>query len=409
MSSDAAPIKAPHTSVFLILLMPFGVSSGYVGVTLAFLLSAHGMKAAAIGGILALSILPQTWKVLWAPVVDTTLNAKTWYVLGALGVGLTIIAMSVIRTPMAALPLLSALVIVSSIASSFTSMASETFMANLDPQLQGRASGWSQAGNFAGAGLGGGLGLVLAQHVQAQWVSGAALGLLCIACAAPLLLLTEADRTHMRGTLRETLGEVLRDVWSVVRTRAGLLVIVLMLLPLGAGGASGIMTATARQWRVSGDLVGLVGGVGGGIVAIVGALIGGYVCDLMDRRTAYCLMGCLVAPVLIATALAPRTPLVWVTAFLAYGAVIAACYAAYSAVVLEVIGRGAAATKYNFMSSVANVPVTVMPLVDGFLHDRAGANAMFFGESTLSVVAALFFGLLVLSTRRWRPVPAPAT
>ncbi len=408
MSSEAAPIKAPHTSIFMILLMPFGVSSGYVGVTLAFLLAAHGMKAAAVGGLLALSVLPQTWKVLWAPVVDTTLNAKTWYVLGALAVGLTIIAMSMIRTPMAAMPLLSGLVIVSSIASSFTSMASETFMANLDPHLQGRASGWSQAGNFAGGGLGGGLGLVLAQHVQAQWVSGAALGLLCIACAAPLLWLTEVTRTHMRVKLHETLREVLRDVWSVVRTRAGLLVIVLMLLPLGSGGAGGIMTVTAREWRVNGDLVALVGGVGSGLVSIGGALLGGYVCDLMDRRTAYCLFGCLVLPVLVATAFAPRTPMVWVASSLAYGAVIAACYAAYSAVVLEVIGQGAAATKFNFMASVSNVPVTVMPIVDGVLHDKAGANAMFFGESALSVAAALLFGLLVLASRPWRAVAAPA-
>ena len=37
-------------------------------------------------------------------------------------------------------------------------------------------------------------------------------------------------------------------------------------------------------------------------------------------------------------------------------------YAAYSAVVLEVIGRGAAATKFNLMASVANVPVTFMPV-----------------------------------------------
>jgi MFS family permease len=309
---------------------------------------------------------------------------------------------------MAALPLLGALVVISSIASSFTSMASETFMANLDPHLQGRASGWAQAGNFAGGGLGGGLGLVLAQHVQAQWVSGGALGVMCIACAAPLALLTEADRTHMRTSMRETLVEVVRDVWSVVRTRAGVLVIVLMLLPLGSGGAGGIMTATAGTWRVSGDVVALVGGVGSGLVSMVGALIGGYVCDIIDRRTAYCLFGCLVAPVLVATALEPRTPLVWITSSLIYGAVIAAAYSAYSAAVLEVIGRGAAATKFNFMSSVSNVPITLMPIVDGVLNDKGGANAMFFGESALSIGSALAFSVLVLATRRWRPVPALA-
>jgi MFS family permease len=408
MTSDAAPVKVPHASIFMVLFTPFGVSSGYASVTLAFLLTAHGMKAEAVGGIIALAILPQTWKVLWAPIVDTTLSAKTWYVLGAVGVGLTIIAMSVIKTPTAALPLLGGLVIASSIASSFTSMASETFMANLDPRMQGKASGWAQAGNFAGGGVGGGLGLVLAQHVQAQWVSGGALGLLCIACAAPLVFMTEATRTHMRARLHETLGEVLRDVWSLIRTRAGVLVILLMLLPLGSGGAGGIMTARATEWGVGGDLVALVGGVLGGLVSIIGALVAGYVFDLMDRRAAYCLFGCLVAPVLIATAFAPRSPLVWVASGLVYGAIIAACFTAYSAVVLEVIGKGAAATKFNFMSSVSNVPITIMPLVEGALHDRAGVNAMLFGESALSIASAALFGLLVLATRRWRPALAAA-
>ena len=37
------------------------------------------------------------------------------------------------------------------------------------------------------------------------------------------------------------------------------------------------------------------------------------------------------------------------------------------------------------MASVANVPVTVMPWVDGVLHDRGGTPAMFYGEAVLSV------------------------
>jgi hypothetical protein len=69
-------------------------------------------------------------------------------------------------------------------------------------------------------------------------------------------------------------------------------------------------------------------------------------------------------------------------------------------VVLEVIGRGAAATKFNLMASVSNVPIAVMPLVDGTLHDQHGSNAMFYGEAALSVAAAVLFGLLVLA---WRP------
>ena len=41
------------------------------------------MTVAAIGALVALSVLPQTWKVLWAPLVDTTLSPKLWYLIGA--------------------------------------------------------------------------------------------------------------------------------------------------------------------------------------------------------------------------------------------------------------------------------------------------------------------------------------
>ncbi len=111
---------------------------------------------------------------------------------------------------------------------------------------------------------------------------------------------------------------------------------------------------------------------------------------------------------LVAVVFLPRTQEVWIGATLAYNALLGACYSAYSAVVLEVIGKGAAATKFNLMASVANVPVFFMPIVDGLLHDRHGTNAMFYGEAALSVAAALLFGLVVLVWRPRRAAAAPA-
>ena len=390
-----ATAKHPHPWVFLALMTPFGASTGYVTVTLAFVLAAKGLAVAAIGGLVALSVLPQTWKVLWAPLVDTTLSPKLWYLIGAAGVGLTILAMSLIGRPAESLPLLSALVVVSSIAASLCGMTADSFLAHFDSSQQGRASGWAQAGNFAGQGVGGGIGLYLAQHVQAQWVSGAGLGGLCVACAAVLPLVPAVPRL-VRPSVAATFLEVGREVWAVVKSRAGLLVIFLMLLPIGSGGIT--WSSVASEWKVSGDTVALTGGVITGVVSAVAALFGGYVCDAMDRRTAYCLFGVLIAVELAAAAWLPRTATVWIVASVLYQALVAACYSAYSAVVLEVIGRGAAATKFNLMASVANVPVTVMPWFDGMMHDRHGTNAMFYGEAGLSVAAAALFALIAVAS-----------
>ena len=394
---DGETAKSPHPWIFLALVTPFGVSTGYVSVTLAFVLAAKGVTVAAIGALVSASVLPQTWKVLWAPLVDTTLTPKRWYMIGAAGVGLTILGMSLIGKPASAMPLLSALAVVSSIASSLCGMTADSFLAHFDAKRQGRASGWAQAGNFAGTGVGGGLGLYLAQHVQAQWASGAGLVLLCLACCAVLPLVPFVPRL-VRPSVAATFAEVLREVWAVVKSRAGLLVIFLMLLPIGSGGIQ--WSSVAREWKASADTVALTGGVITGVVSGVAALLGGYVCDAMDRRTAYCLFGVLIAVELVVAAWLPRTAPVWIVASVLYQALVAACYAAYSAVVLEVIGRGAAATKFNLMASVANVPVTIMPWFDGVMHDRHGTDAMFYGEAALSVAAAGLFTILVLASRR---------
>jgi MFS family permease len=307
--------------------------------------------------------------------------------------------MSVLPARASGLALLSLLVAISSVASSLTSMASETFMASLDEAMKGRASGWSQAGNFAGGGLGGGLGLYLADHIQAQWVSGVALGLLCMACCAALIFTPEPSRTHLRPRLVETLAEVIRDVWSVARTRAGLLVMLLMLLPIGTGAAGGLWSAVAGEWRASADLVALINGVVGGLVSAVGCLAGGYVCDRLDRRTAYCLFGVLVAAATAVMALAPRTPTMFVVFTLIYATLVGACFTAYCAVVLEAIGRGAAATKFNLMASISNIPIAAMTTTDGWLHDKGGSNLMLYGEAAAGVVAVAAFAVLVRATR----------
>ncbi len=53
-----------RTWLFLPLFAPFGISSGYVTVTLGFLLGKAGLPVLTIAGLIALSVWPQTWKIL---------------------------------------------------------------------------------------------------------------------------------------------------------------------------------------------------------------------------------------------------------------------------------------------------------------------------------------------------------
>jgi MFS family permease len=164
------PVSDPksHPSVFMLLIIPYGALSGYLTVTLGYLLSQSGMAVAQIGLLIAVSYLPQTWKFLWAPIVDTTLTRKRWYVIGTTLTSVGIIAMAACSTHATAFSVLSVVVFVASLASSFTAMSTESLLAyNTPPALKGRAGGWLQAGSLGGQGLGGGAGLWLAQRVSA--------------------------------------------------------------------------------------------------------------------------------------------------------------------------------------------------------------------------------------------------
>ena len=78
-SSASAPPRTIHPAVWMILFLPFGATSGFVSVTIGYLAKQQGIGDAAIGGLVAISTLPHTFKFFWAPLPDTTFTRRGWY------------------------------------------------------------------------------------------------------------------------------------------------------------------------------------------------------------------------------------------------------------------------------------------------------------------------------------------
>lgn len=402
----SGPRAVAHPSVFLALYLPFGIANGYVIVTLAYLLPLEGLSVSQVAGVVALLFLPQTWKVLWAPIVDTTLSIRLWYLLGTVTTGALILAMALVPAHAAQLWLLDALVFLTSLALSIVGMATENLMAHSTrAEQKGRAGGWCQAGGLGGQGLGGGAGLWLSQHVNAA-SGGALLALACLGCCAVLWAVPAAHaEVHPHG-LRTRLAEAARDVWSVARSRAGFLAALLLFMPLGTAAASNLWSAIAGDWHATADTVAVVNGLLSGLIMAVGCLVGGYLFDLMDRKVGYVLSGCMLAVVAVAMGLAPRNPATFMIFVSLYGFFGGWAYAAFTALTLETIGTGAAATKYNMLACISNIPLTYMTLVDGVTRTHFGPAAMLYIEAAITVAASLFFGSVAVATRR-RPALAP--
>ncbi len=404
--SETKPVES-HPVVYLLLCIPFGATSGYVIVTLAYLLSQSGVSVAAIAGLVAINLLPQTWKALWAPIVDTTLTSKRWYLIAAVATAISLAAIGFFPVTQKGLFLITVLVFVNSVAVSFLAMAAENLMAHAtDHSVKGRAGGWYQAGNLGGQGVGGGAALWIAQHSALVWLPGAAMAALFMACCLALFFVAEPDSGHRRLRYVESLRDVAIDVWHTARSRAGFLALLICFLPIGSGAATGLWAAVAGDWHATGDTVALVNGVLGGVVSAIGCVIGGYLCDRMDRKFAYCLFGVFLAIGALAMAAAARTQAMFIVFTLLYAFVQGLNYASFSAVVLEAIGRGAAATKYNIYASLSNMPTAYMTIVDGRAYDNWHANGLLAADALSGLLAVLFFAGVVFATRRRAVAPA---
>jgi MFS transporter, PAT family, beta-lactamase induction signal transducer AmpG len=400
MTETAAPRASTHPGVYLLLYLPYGIAAGYVTVTLGWLLSHAGASVAEIAALAGMTLIPNTWKVAWAPLIDTTLSAKAWFLIGLVATAASLAGIAVLPLEVSLLPVFSALVFAGSVAASVTSIAVDRLMAfDVPDHLKGQAGGWSQAGNLGGAGLGGGLGLWLAQHSGHPWISGSLLAAISLACAWPLIRIVEPGRVGGGKSYWATLIETGADVITLIKTRIGLLACFLMLLPIGSGGLQQLWAAIAKDWSAGADEVALVGGLLSGLVSIPGCIIGGYIADKIDRKRAYSLFGIALSLVAVGMALAPRTPISFLVSACLYNAVVGFCYGAYSAVTLEAIGKGAAGTKFNLISSLSNVPILVVTLVDGWAETRFGATGMLYVEASMGVIGVVIYSVVALMTR----------
>jgi MFS family permease len=348
-------------------------------------------------------VLPQTWKFFWAPVVDITLTQKRWYIISGMLCAAGIATMGWFPATKAGLVALSSVVFVSSLASTVLGMSVESLLAYSTPdELKGDAAGWFQAGNLGGSGIGGGVGLFIVERLPSSWMASAIVGGLCFLCCAALMAVPTPGRTLKEGNLVTGISATFKDVWQLLRDRSGILACVLCFLPVGNGAV--VFPSIAGEWGASSNTVALITGVLGGVISAIGCVLGGWICDRMVRKNAYIMFGMLLAGSGIAMALLPRSQFMFVVWVSAYTFASGLCYAAYSAFVLEVIGKGAAATKYNVLASLANVPIYYLTNIDGWAHDRWNSTGMFFTESGLAVASAvLFMGLVKILRPGHRP------
>jgi MFS transporter, PAT family, beta-lactamase induction signal transducer AmpG len=381
------PNKYAHPIVFMFLVLPFGVVAGYVTVAL-------------VGA----GLLPNVIKFIWTPLIDTTLSLKKWYILSGIVTAMGIFAMGIFPTASSSLPILTVMVILANVASSFLGSTVSALAAHDTPEeLKGRASGYLNAGNLGGSGIGGGVGLWLAEHFHQPWISSLVLAMACALCCFGLFFVKEPLATVRAEKIGATIKNLFKDVWQTLKVPMGFLAVVLCFLPLSTGAASNLWSAVAGAWHASAGTVEFVTGIVSGLITAAGCLVGGWICDRMHKKNAYIIFGAIQVLCALGMAYSPHTEWMYIIWTSLYAITLGLSYAAFSAFVFEAIGKGAAATKYTVLSSLSNAPIYYMTLVDGwaFSYFKQKAIGMLDTEAVCGVIGiVLFLGLAAVVNRR---------
>jgi PAT family beta-lactamase induction signal transducer AmpG len=398
------PKAHSHPSLFGLLFLPFGVISGFTNVTLAFLFTRAGIPLEITATLVAIGLIPNIAKFLWAPLIDTTLTVKKWYILSNIITGAGIILSTVFVIDLKHAMLLIVINFIANVGNTFLAMSTESLMAYDTPEdKKGRAGGWVQAGNLGGMGLGGGVGLWMAQRIPDLWITGVVIAGICLICTFGLLFLSEPRYEIRETNYWHTIRNLNRDIWNTVKIKKGFLGLLLCFLPIGTSAASNMWSAVASDWKASGDAVALVVGVVGGLFSVVGCLAAGWVSDRMDRKRAYILYGVIQALVAVGMAFSPYTEKMFIIYSLVYAITSGFTYAGFSAFTLEAIGKGAAATKYNIFASLSNAPIYYMIYVEEWAHGKWGVMGMLNIEAIMALVGIITFITIFVSVNKMKP------
>ena len=396
MTSDARGIRP---AAYGLLTLPGGLGTGFITVTLGYVLTQQGFSVAQMAAIIAIHSLPSTWRFLMGPVVDVSLSPRRWYLICLIAGTGCIAAFAVAPLSPTAMPLLLLLSLGHGMAANASSASIIAAMALTSPHAdRTTVGGWAQAGSLSGVGLGGGLGLWLATHAGGPAVSALVLSCICLACAFPLLWLRTPVRTAAR--FKDKVTGLVSGLWRFVASRTGVLAVIAVTIPAALNASGNLYASVAADWGAPADLVALVTGVLSGVLSLPGCVVAGYLCKRFPSRVVYVFAAALCALGQVGMALGPQTPAAFATFILVNAVVQGLAWGAVTAVIYEHLSPAAAATLGTMLGSLCNVPVVLMIVLVGRVQTASGSVAMLLTEAGVAVVSLTAYSLLAWL---WKP------
>jgi MFS transporter, PAT family, beta-lactamase induction signal transducer AmpG len=364
---------------------------GVIGLALSSSLVNAGVPVQRVGAILAVTSLAFTFEFVWAPMVDSSLTRRRWFVIGTAVMCACIVALLVAPWHAATVPLLTLLAFCASSGAAAAAVSVKGIMAYETPAGRlSSASGYYTAGGTVAKAVAGAGTLWLLTHLSSRPLA-AAVSAGTAALLGSAIVLTSADLSLRWAAVPAALVATLGDLWRFVRTPNGVLTAVMCVIPFGAGTEAGLIGAIAREWAVTPDQLATFGALAA-VSTTAGAALGGWLSMRLGSWNAYLALGWSMIVLVLGFAWSPRTAVWFMTVELVYRAMATASYATLLGIVMKAIGQGAASTKAAALWSLANLAFAYPTLIEGRVHDRAGTVAMLVSDAGLGIAG---FGVLL--------------
>lgn len=410
--------RPPPPWIFAFTGTPYGAAGTFTGAIMPYLAKRAGANLGDIGWYVALLFVPTFLQFTYAPVVDFGPKRKHWLILlSVIGAILMMIAVTIdLREHISFfLAFAFAAQFVTGLVGSCNGGLMATLMSDA---TRGKAGGWYNVGNLVGGGGLSALVIYLTGHGYPLWVNVALVAGFTILPALAALAIDEPAREATQSTLGIALRGTLAEVRDILTSRAGLTGILLCISPVGTAALSNFFTAIADEFvrhdlastlaampvdaaaklldQETSSLTAFVTGPLGLALIAIGSVGGGFICDRTNRRAIYLLSGLLTAVVGILIALSPPTRVTFTVGVLAYQLVTGLCYAAFTATVLETIGKDAigSATRYSMFTAAGNVAITYTGKIDSAMSEKHGLFGVFASDAILNVAGVIVLGLI---------------
>jgi PAT family beta-lactamase induction signal transducer AmpG len=421
LTGHAATIAAPRSlaltehrtlrlfTVF-ILYIAQGVPVGLFYFALPSWQAQSGASAAAVGGVLAMTSLPWSLKLINGVFMDRFAflpmgRRRPWIIAGQGGIVAGLLALAWVNPGPLDAALLGAFAFAINMATTIQDVAVDGLAVDVIPKAEhGRANGFMFGGQAIGSALGASLAGTL---IATQGLPAAMLALAGLVLAILTLVLVVRERSGERllpwtaGTAADTnldrhLGNfrvILRTLYVAMADRPTLLValalflggitqgLILGLLPLHGVHALGWTKDTYANWSAQANLV----------AGLLGVFVFGFFTEWLGARRSTAVTMLMTAAAALACLWLLRSsgsPVVLIAAVFVFNALITLRMVTGSALAMPLCAPAVAATQFSLMMAAPNLGISAGSAMLGTLDRLGGIPAMLISMAVLGVASA---------------------